>query len=66
MQEFIYMAEMAAMKFELVVLRDNVSIKWDGFDDGLSQFVVKSLEVLQSMRDKEFREVFDNQKEKLL
>lgn len=60
------MAEMAAMKFELVVLRDNVSIKWDGFDDGLSQFVVKSLEVLQSMRDKEFREVFDNQKEKLL
>ena len=46
MQEFIYMAEMAAMKFELTVLRDNVSIKWDGFDDGLSQFVVKSLEVL--------------------
>lgn len=46
MQEFIYMAEMAAMKFELIVLRDNVSIKWDGFDDGLSQFVVKSLEVL--------------------
>ena len=66
MQEFIYMAEMAAMKFELIVLRDNVSIKWDGFDDGLSQFVVKSLEVLQSIRDKEFREVFENQKEKLL
>lgn len=60
------MAEMAAMKFELIVLRDNVSIKWDGFDDGLSQFVVKSLEVLQSIRDKEFREVFENQKEKLL
>jgi hypothetical protein len=54
------------MKFELIVIRDNVIIKWYCFDDGLSQFVVKSLEVLQSIRDKEFREVFENQKEKLL
>ena len=54
------MAEMAAMKFELSILRDNITIRWDGFDDGLSQFVLKSLEVLQSIRDKDFREVFEN------
>ena len=60
MQEFVYMAEMAAMKFDLVILRDNITIRWDGFDDGLSQFVLKSLEVLQSIRTKDFRDVFDN------
>lgn len=36
MQEFNYMAEMAAMKIEFIVLRDNITIKWEGFDDGLS------------------------------
>ena len=36
MQEFVYMAEMAAMKVDLSILRDNITIRWDGFDDGLS------------------------------
>ena len=66
MQEFNYMAEMAAMKIEFIVLRDNITIKWEGFDDGLSQFVVKSLEVLQSIRNKDFKDVFESQKEKML
>lgn len=66
MQEFKYMAEMAAMNFNLVLSRDNVDMQWSGFSDTLGVFVQKSLEVIQSMRDAEFRDVFEQVKARKL
>ena len=62
MQEFIYMAEMAAMKFSLTLLRDNINLEWSGFSDTLDVFVQKTLELINSMRDAEFRDVFEQVK----
>ena len=50
MQEFNYTAEMAAMKFQMLLMRDNVNMQWSGFNDSLGVFVQKALEVMESMR----------------
>ena len=60
------MAEMAAMKFDLTLHRDNVDLKWSGFSDTLDVFVQKTLEIIQSMRTAEFRDVFEQVKARKL
>ena len=50
MQEFNYSAEMAALKFDLVLMKDNVDMQWSGFNDSLCPFVLKSLEFIASVR----------------
>ena len=64
MQEFNYSAEMAALKFDLILLRDNIDMKWKGFNDSLTGFVQQSLELIDSVRDKEFKDVFEQVKAK--
>ena len=62
MQEFIYMAEMAAMRFSLTLLRESVNLEWSGFSDTLDVFVQKTLELINSMRNTEFKDVFEQVK----
>ena len=62
MQEFKYMAEMAAMEFELILARDCIDLDWTGFSDTLSVFVLKTLEIIQSLRNEDFKDVFEQVK----
>jgi len=64
MQELKYSAEMAAMKFDLTLLRDNVNMQWSGFNDGLGVFVQESLKFMDSIRERDFKEVFEQVKAK--
>ena len=45
------MAEMAAMEFDLSLQQDSIDLDWTGFSDTLGEFVLKTLEDIQSVRD---------------
>jgi secreted Zn-dependent insulinase-like peptidase len=64
MQELKYSAEMAAMQFDLTLLRDNVHMQWSGFNDSLGVFVQESLKFVDSVRGRDFKEVFEQVKAK--
>jgi len=63
-QELNYSAEMAAMKFDLMLLRDAVDMQWSGFNDSLGVYVQESLKFIDSMREKDFKDVFEQVKAK--
>lgn len=64
MTELNYSAEMAAMRFDLMVLHDNVNMQWSGFNDSLGVYVQESLKFIDSIKNKDFKEVFEQVKAK--
>ena len=60
------MAEMAAMSFSPMLLKDNLNMQWSGYHDSLGVFVQKTLEIIIGMRGKEFKDIFEQVKSKKL
>lgn len=59
------MADCAKLSFQINVLRDNIELKWSGFNDSLVNFVSETLQRISAFREKECQEIFDQVKEKL-
>lgn len=55
---------MAAMNFDMLLLRDNVDLRWSGFNDSLGVFVEETLKFIDSIKNKEFKDVFEQVKAK--
>lgn len=53
LREFTYMADCAKLSFEISILRDNIELKWSGFNDSLVNFVGETLQRISAFREKE-------------
>ena len=59
LREFTYMADCAKLSFNLNIIRDNVDLKWSGFNDSLLNFVTQTLEKINQFKDADCREIFE-------
>lgn len=59
------MADCAKLEFEINVIKDNIELQWSGFNDSLISFVTETLQRISDIKNKEFREVFNQVKEQL-
>ena len=65
LREFTYMADCAKLEFNISVVRDNVDMKWSGFNDSLINFVSETLQKINSMKTQELHDIFKQVKEQL-
>ena len=65
LREFTYMADCAKLEFNMAVVRDNVDMKWSGYNDSLINFVSETLQKIFAMKSQELREIFNQVKEQL-
>lgn len=47
------------------IVRDNVDLKWSGFNDSLFNFVCQTLEKISAFKDLDCRDIFNQVKETL-
>lgn len=59
------MADCAKLEFNMAVVRDNVDMKWSGYNDSLINFVSETLQKIFAMKSQELREIFEQVKEQL-
>lgn len=53
------MADCAKLEFNMAVVRDNVDMKWSGYNDSLINFVSETLQKIFAMKSQELREIFN-------
>ena len=44
LREFVYMADCAKLSFNIAAARDNIDMKWSGFNDSLVNFVKETMQ----------------------
>jgi len=57
------MADCAKLSFQIGIVRDNVELKWSGFNDSLLNFVSETLQKISAFKDADCRDIFEQVKE---
>lgn len=67
LREFIYMAEMAKLYFQITTGHDSINFQWDGYNDSMKNFLVQSIQKVKGLENSSNLELIFNQaKEQLL
>ena len=57
------MADCAKLDFKMNNLRDNIDMKWSGFNDSLVNFVSETIQKINALKTVDLREIFNQVKE---
>ena len=65
LRELVYLAECAKLKFEIRVGRDNIEMKWRGYNSSLTNFVDEIMQRISAFKSAQSQDIFEQVKEKL-
>lgn len=66
LREFTYMADCAKLSFNMSIPRDNIDMRWSGFNDSLVNFVSETIKKMAAFKNADCEDIFNQVKESLL